>query len=79
MMERQLFGATSGLTQASSVMPVVRSSTFASLTVTRSFVPSKFRAAPYRPLADHAAPEMAPLLPLPVRSAVDTPASSSKP
>ena len=45
-MLRQLLGTAAGLTHASSVIDVVRSSDAASATVTRSLVPSKRKAPP---------------------------------
>ena len=68
-----------GLTQADSVMPVVRSSAFASATVTRSLVPSKLRAPPNRPPAFQVAPLTVPLRPLPVASLATVPDVSLKP
>src|SRR5215207_6252443 len=54
-----------GRTQASSVMPVVKSSEPESATVTRSSVPSNVSAPPDLPEAVQVAPEMLPELPLP--------------
>ena len=54
-----------GYTQASSVIPVVRSSEAASGTVTQSLTPSNESAPPCRPLAVHVAPEIVPVLPVP--------------
>src|SRR5262249_49810063 len=57
-----------GLTQASIVMAFVRSSVFASLTVTQSLTPLNERALPYLPEVVQVAPEMAPLFALPDES-----------
>ena len=76
---RQSAGAP-GRTQASSVIPVVRSSEALSATLTQSFAPSKDSAA-----AELAAgrstsrPASVPVLPLPDWSAVVVPLPSSKP
>src|ERR1041384_5262296 len=68
-----------GLTHASSVMPVVRSSDGASGMVTRSSTPSKLSAEPKRPCVDHAAlPVTIPALPLPEPSPTDVPEPSAK-
>ena len=68
-----------GETHASSVIAVVRSSEFASGTLTKSFVPSNVSAPPNRPCALRAAPEIVPsLLAVDASSAV-VPLASSKP
>ena len=68
-----------GLTHASIVMPVVRSSEALSLTVTELFVPLNDRAPPNLPSALHVAPEVEPVLPVPDASAAVVPAPSLKP
>src|SRR5918995_5151763 len=57
--------AVLGLTQPSSVMPVVRSSEGASATVTQSLIPSKLSAPPLRPSVVGVAPETVPWFPSP--------------
>ena len=69
---------TVGYTQASSVMPVVRSSDAESLMVTQSLTPSKERALPKRPWVIRVAPLMVPVLPLPEPSTTVEPLASSK-
>ena len=54
-----------GLTQASSVIPVVSCSEAAFGTVTTAFVPLNDSASPYLPVVTHVAPVIVPLLPLP--------------
>src|SRR5262245_19348884 len=68
-----------GLTQASSVMPTVRSSTAESATLTRLDVPLKEMAFPYLPALANDAFESVPVLLLPVESTVDVPVPSSNP
>ena len=68
-----------GLSQAESVMPVVRSSALASATVTKSLVPSKLSAPPKRPPAFHVAPLTVPARPLPEASLATVPDVSLKP
>src|ERR687888_506106 len=68
-----------GRTQASIVMPVVRSSTSASATVTQSLTPSKLRAPPNLPAVFHVGPFSVPVLPRPDASAAVVPDVSSKP
>ena len=75
----QLLSAEVGRTHASSVMPVVRSRSAASATVTMSFVPSKLSAPPFLPAAVQLAPETIPEWPLPVASDAVEPAASSNP
>src|SRR5437879_4235504 len=58
-----------GSAQASSVMPVVRSSDAESAMVTSELWPLKERAPPNTPAADHAALLTVPLFPLPDKSA----------
>src|SRR5262245_37048337 len=70
--------AALGRTQASRVMPVVRSRALLSATVTQSLTPSKDSAWPKRPLAFQVAPLMVPLRPLPVRSPRVVPLPSLK-
>src|SRR4051812_14211414 len=67
-----------GLTHASIVMPVVRSSEFASATVTQSLVPLNESAEPNLPPAFHVAPETVPVLLLPDASVTVVPLPSSK-
>src|SRR4029453_15773596 len=66
-----------GLTQAESVIPLLKSRSLASATVTQSLTPSKESAPPFLPAADHVAPEIVPVFPLPVASpaGVHVPAS----
>ena len=71
--------SAAGLTHASSVMPVVRSSDVWSGTVTQSFVPSKLSAPPKRPAAARVAPLIVPWLPRPDASAAWGPLASSNP
>ena len=71
-------GAALGFTQASRVIPVVRSSDDASAISTQSFVPSKDNAPPNLPLFVHVAPETVPELPLPDSSARVEPEPASK-
>ena len=61
-----------GRTHASTVT-LPTSSDAASGTVTQSFTPSKFSAAPYFPAATRVAPEIVPALPVPERSVTDVP------
>src|SRR5262245_29705874 len=68
-----------GLTQASNVMPVVRSSELLSATVTQLLVPLKDRAPPNLPADVHVALERVPLLLLPELSAAAVPVPSLKP
>src|SRR5687768_14763668 len=68
-----------GRTQASRVIPLVRSSELASATVTLSLTPSKESALPKRPPSTHVAPLIVPAFPLPELSAVAVPLPSSKP
>src|SRR6185312_10361343 len=60
-------------------MPVVRSSVFASLTVTQLVAPSKVAALPYFPAVVQVVPLVVPLLPLPDRSVTLVPVPSLKP
>ena len=57
-----------GRTHASSVMPVVRSSSAWSLMRTLSLVPSNVRPPPLRPAAVHVGPVSVPVWPCPLRS-----------
>ena len=59
-----------GLTQASSVIPFVRSRLFASATVTQSFTPSNDSAPPDWPPVTQDAPEIVPVCPPTVLAAV---------
>src|SRR6186997_3471181 len=65
---RQLVPSALGLTQASSVIPLVRSSEAESGTFTIALVPLKLKAEPYLPPVLQLALAMVPLLPLPDRS-----------
>src|SRR5215510_7680915 len=65
---RQLVPSALGLTQASSVIPVVRSSDAESGTLTIAFVPLKLKAPPYLPLVLQVALAIVPLLLLPETS-----------
>src|SRR6187431_888027 len=65
---RQLVPSALGLTQASSVIPLVRSSELESGTLTIALVPLKESAPPYLPLVLQAALAIVPLLLLPERS-----------
>src|SRR5688572_26886194 len=66
-----------GLTQAESVIPLVRSRSFASAMVTQSLTPSNESAPPFLPVADHVAPVIVPVCPLPVASAAVGPVPAS--
>ena len=65
---RQVAPSALGLTQASRVIPFVRSSVFESATLTMLVVPLKLRAPPNLPVVDHVVPLTVPLLPFPERS-----------
>src|SRR5262245_11716278 len=65
---RQELPSALGLTQASSVIPLVRSSEAESGTLTIALVPLKERAPPYLPLVLQVALAIVPLLLLPDRS-----------
>jgi hypothetical protein len=67
-----------GLTHASSVIPVVRSSDAASATVTQSSTPSNDSARPKRPSGTRVAPLTVPWLLRPDASATCAPLVSSK-
>ena len=67
-----------GRIQASSVIPVVRSSDALSAMVTRSLTPSKASAPPDLPALVHVAPEIEPVLPLPELSVRLVPVAASK-
>src|SRR5690349_9683101 len=80
MTSRQLLVTTDGLTQASSVMAVVRCSDAASGMSTRALLPLKDRALPNLPAVLQVAPPTSvPVLPLPDRSATVVPVPSLKP
>ncbi len=68
-----------GLTHASSVIPVVRSSELLSGTVTEALVPLKLRALPNLPPASHVVPDVVPLFPVPDASPTALPVPSLKP
>ncbi len=76
---RQVPPSWFGLTQASSVIPVLRSSELLSGTVTEAFVPLKFRAVPNLPPVAHVVPEVVPLFPVPDASLTALPVPSLKP
>src|SRR3954447_19041636 len=67
-----------GFTQASSVIPVVRSSELESGTVTRVLVPLKDSAPPECPPIDHVPAAIVPLFPVPERSASAVPEPALK-
>src|SRR5262245_8613616 len=73
---RQSLDTAVGLTHASSVMPVVRSSELASGTLTRLLVPLNDSAPPYLPLVDQVVFDVVPTLPLPEKSVTDATAPS---
>src|SRR4029078_1011660 len=75
---RKALPSVVGLTQASAVIPVVRSSELELMAVTHAMVPLKERAFPNLPLADQAALERVPVLLLPDWSAVVVPLPSAK-
>src|SRR2546426_11370500 len=77
--QRQELPSALGLTQASSVIPVVRSSDAASATVTHELVPLNESAPPYMPALDQLAFETVPALPLPDQSVTVDPDPSSNP
>ncbi len=62
-----------GRTQADRVIPLVRSRSAASATVTQSLTPSKESAPPVWPPVDQTAPLIVPVCPFPVTSANDAP------
>src|SRR5579863_9388004 len=66
-----------GSTQASSVIPVVRSNDVELFTVTNELAPSKDNADPYLPEDVQVAVPMVPLFPLPDRSSNVVPEPSS--
>src|SRR5437773_11883661 len=68
-----------GSTQASIVIPVVRSSDAASATVTHALMPLNDSALPYLPAVVHVALEIVPVLPCPDASFVCTPLPSLNP
>ena len=68
-----------GLTHASTVMPVVRSSEALSLIATELLLPLNDSAPPYLPAAVHVVPEVEPLLPVPDPSPAVVPVPSLKP
>ena len=74
----QVAGTDVGYTQASRVIPLVRSNESASFTVTQLVVPLKLRALPNFPWVVQAAPLMVPVLPKPERSLTVVPLPSSK-
>src|SRR5438128_8282229 len=79
MTVRQPPDSADGFNQASSVIPVVRSSDAASGTVTWLAVPSNDSAAPNFPAASHVVLAVVPLLPLPEASPTVVPAASLNP
>src|SRR5262245_48259920 len=76
MTSRHVLATAVGLTQASSVMPLVSRSVAESATVTRAFVPLKLSALPNLPWVVQPAEPMVPTLPLPEASAVVDPEPS---
>src|SRR5436190_77247 len=70
---------TMGLTQASRVIPVVRSREAESLTVTQLLTPLNDRAPPYLPEVDQEVLATVPVLELPEASAAVVPDPSLKP
>ena len=76
-MVRQVLFAV-GRIQASSVIPVVRSSDALSAMVTMSLTPSKASAPPDLPAPVQAAPEIVPVVPLPELSGRLVPVAASK-
>src|SRR2546421_3908854 len=74
----QPLSATAVLTHASTVIPVVRSSSGASGTVITLLVPLNEYAPPYLPAEIHVAPETVPALPLPETSATVVPDVSNE-
>ena len=68
-----------GLTQASSVMPVVNRRSAASGMLTESLEPLKLSARPFLPVVVRVAPVMVPVWPWPVASVTVVPLVSSKP
>src|ERR687888_626707 len=79
MTERHAVPIAVGFTQASMVIPVVRSSESASGTVTQLLTPSKLSAPPNLPPVVQVAPVTVPLLPRPEASVAVLPDPSSKP
>src|SRR5512133_2374693 len=77
--QRQSEPRAVGCTQASRVMPVVRSRLFAAATVTQWLVRSERKAPPDPPAASWVAPVMVPGLFWPEESAAVVPVVSSKP
>src|SRR5450432_2255125 len=75
---RQLVSAV-GMTQASSVMPVVKSSALESGTVTQLLVPLNDSAPPNFPVVTRVAPLIVPTFPVPELSTTLAPLVSSKP
>src|SRR4051812_36854779 len=69
--------ALAGLTQASSVIPLVRSRLAESFTVIQLLVPLNDSALPYLPVALQVAPLIVPVFPCPERSLTVVPLPSS--
>jgi hypothetical protein len=76
---RQAVPSVEGFTQASSVMPVLKSKLAESFTVTQLLVPLNDNALPNLPAALHEAPVIAPVFAQPETSLTVSPAPSSKP
>ena len=76
---RQPPPAAVGLTQASSVMPIVRSSEALSGTVTKLELPLNDSAPPKRPIGAQPVAVVVPVLPVPDASATVVPAPSLNP
>src|SRR5262249_31329731 len=79
MTSRQALLTVLGSTQASIVMPVVRSREAESGMLTRALVPLKLRALPNLPAVDQVALLNVPLLFIPERSVTVVPCPSLKP
>ena len=65
------------MTQASTVIPLVRASEVELLTVTQAFVPLKLSAEPYFPPLAQVAFASVPVFPFPEESTADVPAPAS--
>src|SRR3954451_19406318 len=76
---RQVVPSAVGLTQASIVILLVRSSLALSATVTQLLVPLNVRSLPNLPVVDRVAPVIVPFSPLPEPSLAPVPLVSSKP
>ena len=74
---RQIASCAVGFTQASRVMPLVKSSDALSAIVTQSLTPSNDRALPVLPAVVQVGPESVPLLAEPELSASEVPEPAS--